>query len=134
MLIYVCSSSHGFGHAARDVAVLQQLRRLRPNWQLVLSSRAPSALLRLLLGTATIGVRRCRWDVGTVQADALGWMLQQRSLLSRSCSGSCGQIEQEAAGLKPGPAGDRSRDIPPAAADLAGGCSTTGLDEQLRLG
>ena len=52
MLIYVCSSSHGFGHAARDVAVLQQLRRLRPNWQLVLSSRAPSALLRLLLGTA----------------------------------------------------------------------------------
>ena len=38
MLIYVCSSSHGFGHAARDAAVLQQLRILRPDWRLVMSS------------------------------------------------------------------------------------------------
>ena len=122
MLIYVCSSSHGFGHAARDVAVLQQLRRLRPNWQLVLSSRAPSALLRLLLGTATIGVRRCRWDVGTVQVDALGVDAAATLIALKELQRQLPeQIEQEAAWIE---AHGRPvlvlGDIPPAAADLAG--------------
>ena len=72
MLIYICSSSHGFGHAARDAAVLQQLRRLRPDWTLVMSSGLPSQVLTLLLGDPTIQQRRCVWDVGMVQADALG--------------------------------------------------------------
>ena len=72
MLIYVCSSSHGFGHAARDAAVLQQLRRLRPDWQLVMSSQISSGFLNLLLGDSAIEQRPCRWDVGMIQADALG--------------------------------------------------------------
>ena len=72
MLIYFCSSSHGFGHAARDAAVLQQLRRLRPEWTLVISSGLPSPVLKLLLGDASIQQRSCQWDVGMVQADALG--------------------------------------------------------------
>ena len=72
MLIYVCSSSHGFGHAARDAAVLQQLRRLRPDWRLVMSSMVSPGFLSLLLGDGGIEQRPCRWDVGMVQADALG--------------------------------------------------------------
>ena len=72
MLIYVCSSSHGFGHAARDAAVLQQLRLLRPDWQLVMSSAIEPVFLTALLGDPAIQQRRCRWDVGVVQADALG--------------------------------------------------------------
>ena len=72
MLIYFCSSSHGFGHAARDAAVLQQLRRLRPEWTLVMSSGLPSPVLNLLLGDAAIEQRFCQWDVGMVQTDALG--------------------------------------------------------------
>ena len=101
MLIYLCSSTHGFGHAARDVAVLQQLRRLRPNWQLVLSSRAPSALLRLLLGTATIAVRSCRWDVGTIQADALGVDAAATLLALEELQQQLPeQIEQEAAWIE----------------------------------
>ena len=72
MLIYLCSSSHGFGHAARDAAVLQELRRLRPEWTLVLSSGLPPVVLSLLLGDASIQQRPCQWDVGMVQADALG--------------------------------------------------------------
>ena len=72
MLIYVCSSSHGFGHAARDAAVLQQLRLLRPDWQLVMSSAVNAAFLTALLGDDTIQIRHCRWDVGVIQADALG--------------------------------------------------------------
>ena len=72
MLIYTCSSSHGFGHAARDAAVLQQLRRLQPDWTLVMSSGLPTAVLDLLLGDPSIHQRSCQWDVGMVQADALG--------------------------------------------------------------
>ena len=72
MLIYTCSSSHGFGHAARDAAVLQELRRLRPEWTLVMSSGLPAAVLKLLLGDSSIHQRSCQWDVGMVQADALG--------------------------------------------------------------
>ena len=72
MLIYFCSSSHGFGHAARDAAVLQQLRRLRPEWTLVMSSALSSSVLSLLLGDVSIQQRPCQWDVGMVQADALG--------------------------------------------------------------
>ena len=72
MLIYVCSSSHGFGHAARDAAVLQQLRRLRPDWKLVISSQISPGFLNLLLGDPAIEHRPCRWDVGMIQADALG--------------------------------------------------------------
>ena len=72
MLIYLCSSSHGFGHAARDAAVLQELRHLRPEWTLVMSSGLPAAVLSLLLGDSSIHRRPCQWDVGMVQADALG--------------------------------------------------------------
>jgi hypothetical protein len=72
VLIYVCSSSHGFGHAARDAAVLQHLRLRRPDWTLVMSSMVEPRFLRLLLGDDTITIRPCRWDVGMVQADALG--------------------------------------------------------------
>ena len=71
MLIYVCSSSHGFGHAARDVAVLQQIRVQRPHWKLVISSRTSPAFLHTLIGDSDVDVRRCRWDVGMVQSDAL---------------------------------------------------------------
>ena len=71
MLIYVCSSSHGFGHAARDVAVLQQIRVQRPHWKLVISSHTSPVFLNTLIGGSDLGVRRCRWDVGMVQSDAL---------------------------------------------------------------
>ena len=72
MLIYVCSSSHGFGHAARDVAVLQAVHQRRPDWRLVLSSQLNERVLRSLIGDTPIQIRPCRWDVGMVQADALG--------------------------------------------------------------
>jgi len=72
MLIYACISSHGYGHGSRSVAVLQQLLRLRPDWRLVLSTGLPAAFLRLAFGHGNFELRPCRWDVGVVQADALG--------------------------------------------------------------
>ena len=121
MLIYFCSSSHGFGHAARDAAVLQQLRRLRPDWTLVMSSGLSSSVLSLLLGDASIQQRSCQWDVGMVQADALG--VDSAATLS-----ALDQLEQrlpalidaEASWLKSqGQPVLILGDIPPAAAALA---------------
>ena len=121
MLIYLCSSSHGFGHAARDAAVLQELRRLRPEWTLVLSSGLPAAVLGVLLGDASIQQRPCQWDVGMVQADALG--VDQAATLS-----ALDQLEQSLPALIEAEAQWLTAqgqpvlilgDIPPAAAALA---------------
>ena len=121
MLIYVCSSSHGFGHAARDAAVLQQLRRLRPDWRLVMSSLVSPGFLSLLLGDEHIEQRPCRWDVGMVQADALGsdpsaTLIALAELDARLPE----QVQAEASWIR---AQGRPvlilGDIPPAAAELA---------------
>jgi hypothetical protein len=72
MLIYVCNSSHGFGHGSRTAAVLAELAALRPDWRLVLSTRLPESFLRLAHGPVHPELRPCRWDVGMIQSDALG--------------------------------------------------------------
>ena len=72
MLIYVCNSAHGYGHGSRTAAVLCELARRRPEWRLVLSTTLPSDFLQLAYGPVVIEHRPCRWDVGVIQADALG--------------------------------------------------------------
>ena len=72
MLIYVCLSSHGYGHGSRTTAVLGELASLRPSWRLVLSTGLPEHFLANALGTIPYERRVCRWDVGVAQADALG--------------------------------------------------------------
>jgi len=72
MLIYACISSHGFGHGSRTAAVLGELADLRPHWRLVLSTALPERFLRLAFGAVPFEHRICRWDVGVLQADALG--------------------------------------------------------------
>jgi len=72
VLIYACISSHGFGHGSRTASVLSQLHRLRPQWRLVLSTALPEAFLATAFGPLPVEHRRCQWDVGVLQADALG--------------------------------------------------------------
>lgn len=72
MLIYVCNSAHGFGHGSRTAAVLTELAARRPTWRIVLSTALSPDFLRLAYGPLPIEHRRCRWDVGVIQADALG--------------------------------------------------------------
>jgi hypothetical protein len=72
MLIYVCLSSHGYGHGSRTTAVLSELASLRPGWRLVLSTALPDDFLALAFGTTVYERRPCSWDVGVAQADALG--------------------------------------------------------------
>ncbi len=72
MLIVACVSAHGFGHGSRTASVLAALHRLRPHWHLVVSSALPDGFLDLALAGVPHTRRRCRWDVGVIQADALG--------------------------------------------------------------
>ena len=71
MLIYVCVSSHGYGHAARQAAVLIKLHRRYPDWHLVISSCVDAPFLDLVLRNVPVSRRTVRWDVGMLQADAL---------------------------------------------------------------
>ena len=121
MLIYACISAHGFGHGSRSGAVLSALHALRPQWRLVLSTTLPPAFLATALGPVPYEHRPVRWDVGVIQADALGAdpaaTLQALEALERQLPE---QLEQEARWLlaQPEPVLVLG-DVPPAAALLA---------------
>ena len=72
MLIVACISAHGFGHGSRSAAVLAAVHQLEPHWRLVVSSALPPDFLTMALGPVPFEHRPCQWDVGVVQADALG--------------------------------------------------------------
>lgn len=71
MLVYLALSSHGFGHAARQAAVLAALHALHPGWRLVVSSAVDPAFLNLAFHGLPVEWRAVRWDVGMIQGDAL---------------------------------------------------------------
>ena len=66
MLIYVCLSSHGFGHAARQATVLSALHRLQPTWRLVVSSLVSADFLKLVCGAVPVEHRSVGWDVDRI--------------------------------------------------------------------
>ena len=72
MLILACISAHGFGHGSRTAAVLTALHRRKPHWRLVVSSALSADFLAMAMGAVPFEQRHCHWDVGVVQADALG--------------------------------------------------------------
>jgi hypothetical protein len=121
VLIYACISSHGFGHGSRTASVLSQLHRLRPDWRLVLSTALPETFVATAFGPMPLEQRRCQWDVGVLQADALGSdpqatllelaQLEQRlpALLEQECHWLREQAEPVLV----------LADVPPAAALLA---------------
>ncbi|MAK15206.1 MAG: hypothetical protein CL860_00670 [Cyanobium sp. MED195] len=121
MLIYLCLSSHGFGHAARQATVLSALHRLQPTWRLVVSSLVSADFLKLACGAVPVEQRFVGWDVGMIQADALGvdqdrtlsfLMALDRSLPHRLDQESAWLAEQQTPVVVVG-------DIPPSAAVLA---------------
>ncbi|MFZ9849060.1 MAG: hypothetical protein ACO3EF_00665 [Vulcanococcus sp.] len=122
MLIVACVSSHGYGHGSRVAAVLSALHALEPGWRLVLSTALPTAFLRLALGPVPFEHRPCRWDVGVIQADALGAAgpatLAALEALDQVLPA---QLEREAAWIRSqGEPVLLLGDVPPSAADLAG--------------
>ena len=121
MLIYVGISSHGFGHAARQAAVLAALHRLQPHWRLVVSTAVDPNFLRVAFEGVPVEWRQRRWDVGMAQADALSADPQATlAELSALDAGLPAQIDEEARWLS----AQNSPvvvvgDIPPSLAELA---------------
>jgi len=121
MLVYACVSAHGFGHGSRTASVLAELHQLLPACRLVVSSALPASFLRLALGPVPFEHRPCRWDVGVIQADALGVDGPATEAALEALEAVLPeQIAREAAWLadQQGPALVLG-DVPPAAASLA---------------
>ena len=121
MLIVACVSGHGYGHGSRVAAVLSALHALEPGWRLVLSTSLPRPFLDLAFGPVPFEQRSCRWDVGVIQADALGAdgpaTLAALAALDHDLPD---QLEREAAWIRSqGEPVLLLGDVPPAAADLA---------------
>ena len=124
MLIIACISSHGFGHGARVAAVLHAVHARRPDCRFILSTALPQEFLARSFAGLPLQHRLCRWDVGVIQADALGSD-------SEATLAALGQLDAElpdlveresawiAAQRQNGEAALVLADIPPAAALLA---------------
>tara|TARA_Y100001968_G_scaffold321487_1_gene355956 strand:+ start:119 stop:1192 length:1074 start_codon:yes stop_codon:yes gene_type:complete len=70
MLIYVCLSSHGFGHASRQAALLAEIHLLRPDYRIVVSSNISRHFLKILFRGIPVEFRSFIWDIGMNQTDA----------------------------------------------------------------
>lgn len=121
MLIVACVSAHGFGHGSRTAAVLTALHARQPSWRLVLSTALPEPFLRTALGPVPFEHRPCRWDVGVMQADALGADPQATlAALTALEADLPAQLDAEQAWLvAQGQPLLVLGDVPPAAAELA---------------
>ena len=124
MLVVACISSHGFGHGARVAALLQALAVSQPDCRFVLSTALPAAFLRRTFVGINYEHRPCQWDVGVVQADALGSdPMATVQALERLEQQLPQQIEVEARWLEHWRRSNEPvvivADVPPAAARLA---------------
>ncbi len=63
-------SGHGFGHASRQIEVINALTRLRPDCRILIQTSAPRWLFDRAL-TGTVDVQPATPDTGVVQIDSL---------------------------------------------------------------
>ncbi len=70
MLFYFCISSHGLGHASREVSIIRELFILNNNVNIVISTKVNYSYFRLLLGEIPFEYRKCDWDIGLSQINA----------------------------------------------------------------
>jgi hypothetical protein len=125
MLIVACISAHGFGHGSRTASVLAALHARRPDWRLLVSTALPPSFLELAMGPVPFVHRPCQWDVGVIQADALGSNPAATLAALEELEGRLpAQIEAEATWLQaqrrhPAEPILVLGDVPPAAAGLA---------------
>ncbi len=70
MLLLFYISGHGFGHASRDIQIINTLARRVPKLRVVLRTTVPEWFLRSSL-TTTVEIMAGDTDVGVVQPDSL---------------------------------------------------------------
>src|SRR5262245_29428059 len=63
-------SSHGFGHAARDIEVINEISQRRPDVRMVLRTLVPASFVRASV-TAPVELQQAETDTGVAQVDSL---------------------------------------------------------------
>jgi L-arabinokinase len=121
MTIVFYISGHGFGHASRDVELINAIAARRPDVQFQVRTSVPDWLFTR--SRAAVDVRRLEADVGLVQIDSLHFDERQTALDAAAFYGTFDErAEQEARALQANHADLVIGDIPPlafAAADRA---------------
>ncbi len=122
MLVYICLSSHGYGHASRQAAIISELSRLRPELKIVISCDINKEFLNLIFKGVNIIYRRALWDIGVRQSNALSInRLETRKALRVLSKNIYKTIDNESAWIK---SQNEDKvliigDIPPSAAILS---------------
>lgn len=70
MTVVVYTTGHGFGHATRDMAIIEALRRLQPAARVLVRTTVPAWLFESTLSTP-VEWQPLEADVGVVQIDSL---------------------------------------------------------------
>jgi L-arabinokinase len=122
LLIYFYISAHGFGHASRDIELINTIAALQPDTRFVLRTAVP----RWLFGTATVAldIQEVETDSGIAQIDSLHLDIDETVRQAVAFHrGFEARVEREADELRRAHADLVVADIPPlafAAADRAG--------------
>ena len=107
-------SGHGFGHASRDVELINAMLALRPEVRIAVRTSAPAWLFTIT--EKPVEVQRCEADTGLVQIDSLSF--DERASIQRAAefySTFAERVEAEAAVLRAMGAELVVGDIPPLA-------------------
>jgi UDP:flavonoid glycosyltransferase YjiC (YdhE family) len=70
MIIVFYISGHGFGHATRDLEIIRQLQKQRPDTTIVVRTSVPRWFLEKS-ARVPLDVQRCETDTGIAQIDSL---------------------------------------------------------------
>ncbi len=121
MLLYICLSSHGYGHAARQASILKQIYLLKPDWRFIVSSAIDLNFLKLVFSEIPVEFRYFRWDIGMIQNNAISVNIEQTILSLKKLQSSLPHhILNEAHWLKSQSSNIAIiGDIPPSASSLA---------------
>jgi L-arabinokinase len=116
-------TSHGFGHAARDIEVINEIGRMRPDVRIVMRSRVPASFVERSARGA-VDLQQADTDTGVVQTDSLHIDEEATARQAASFYEQFGaRVDAEAEKLRSLEASLVVGDIPPlacAAADRAG--------------
>ena len=118
-VLYLATTSHGFGHAVRTAAVAAKVQELLPSTRLILVTMVPEWLLDSYI-KGEYELRRRKLDIGVVQKDSFTMDKQQTLAQIRNIRQNAENIiAEEVTFLKDNQAQLILADIPPLAAPIA---------------
>lgn len=117
--LYIAVTSHGFGHAVRVASVAAEIKKIRPELDLIFATTAPQWLLKSYFAEDFI-YRPRAFDVGVIQTDSLT-MDKTATLLKMQAIKDQQEaiISEEVAFIQQNNVGLILADIPPLATEIA---------------